>query len=151
MAILPLKADLRDVPATEGIDPLEQFRIEGEEVKRELLHFGDTFPLKLGEVARLLNVSTEKVNRQRVQRQLLAVSGKRSYLFPAWQFSEHSVLPGLVEVLKALEFTDEWTSLLFLCSGDPHLKGDTPLERLQKGDLNAVIAAARVYGRHNPA
>jgi hypothetical protein len=151
MATLPLRADLQDVPATQGIDPLEQFRVRGEKIKEELLHVGETFPLKSIQVAEMLGINPMTVRRMRVQRRLLAVSGAQGYLFPAWQFSTYSVLPGLAEVLNALEFKDEWTPLLFLCSGDRHLEGDTPLERLQAGDIGAVIAAASAYGQHNPA
>jgi phosphoglycolate phosphatase-like HAD superfamily hydrolase len=132
-------------------DPLAIHRLKGLPIKQQLLNYQGQPPLKSEQAAELLQMTREAVNKRRRNKQLTAVSfGRRGYQYPAWQFQEGKVLPGLKETLRALETEGEWTPLLFLCSGDPALDGDTPLERLQKGDLESVIVAAQSYGKANP-
>jgi hypothetical protein len=128
-------------------DPLAKFREKGEPFKQQLLSYQGRPAVNSTEVAHLLSVTSEEVRRQRAQHKLVAVvAANGRYLFPLWQFCDGVGIPGLPEVLAALEFPDEWTTLLFLRSGDPRLEGDTPLERLQAGDIEAVVAAAKAYG-----
>jgi hypothetical protein len=133
------------------IDPLAVHRLKGMLVKQQLLNYQGQPPLTSEQVSEVLGMSREAINKRRKNQQLVAVSlGKRGYRYPAWQFQEGKVLPGLKEVLQVLNAVSEWTPLLFLCSGDPRLNGETPLERLQAGDISAVVAAARCYGQAHP-
>jgi phosphoglycolate phosphatase-like HAD superfamily hydrolase len=134
------------------VDPLATHRLKGMLVKQQLLNYQGPPPLNSEQVAELLMMSREAVNKRRRSKQLIAVNlGKRGYRYPAWQFQEGKVLPGIKEVLKTLDAPGEWTPLLFLCSGDPSLNGVTPLEKLQAGEIDSVVAAARCYGKPNPA
>ncbi|MGF1601621.1 MAG: hypothetical protein ACFCU8_06310 [Thermosynechococcaceae cyanobacterium] len=133
-------------------DPLAVHRLNGLPIKQKLLSYQGHSPLRSEQVANLLNMSREAVNKRRRNGQLVAVSfGRRGYQYPSWQFQEGKVLPGLKEVLQALDAEGEWTPLLFLCSGDPSLKGDTPIDRLREGHVEAVVMAARNYGKANPS
>jgi hypothetical protein len=132
-------------------DPLVGARLKGLLVKQQLLYENGA-PLKSEEVAQLLKISRQAVDKRRKNGQLLAVSlGRRGYYYPLWQFQEGKVLPGLEAVLKTLKNHDPWTQLLFLKTGDIRLAGATPIEILHAGDIDAVIAAAIAYGTHGAA
>jgi len=47
--------------------------------------------------------------------------------------------------------TRAWTQMLFLLTGDIRLEGATPLEKLQKGEIEPVVLAAKCYGSHSAA
>ncbi len=66
------------------------------------------------------------------------------HLYPAWQFDDGHVLPGLGDVLTLFpeEAVDGWTLAGWLRTRDPEL-GDVPLETLRRGDVARVLAAAR--------
>jgi biotin operon repressor len=132
-------------------DPLAAVRFKGVQVKHELL-YQDGQPLTSEEVAQLLHITRQAVDKRRSKGQLLGVSlGRRGYLYPAWQFHSGQVLPGLERVLAALKDYDPWTQLMFLKTGEVRLDGATPLERLQAGDIDAVVWAAECYGTHGAA
>lgn len=132
-------------------DPLAAARFKGVQVKHELLYL-DGQPLTSEEVAQLLHITRQAVDKRRSKGQLLGVSlGRRGYFYPAWQFQQGQVLPGLERVLAALKDYDLWTQLMFMKTGDVRLDGATPLERLQAGDIDAVVWAAECYGTHPAA
>jgi hypothetical protein len=127
--------------------PLVIFRLKGIKAKWDLL-FGDDLPLDSKEVAFLLNISPQTVNKWRRQGRLLGVRfGQYKYLYPAWQFQNTSIMGGLDLVLDELREYDDWTRLAFLKTGDIRLNGATPLEKLRAGDVESVVWAASCYGR----
>jgi hypothetical protein len=132
-------------------DPLASARLKGMKVKEELLYSSGQ-PLRSEEVAQLLGISRQAVDKRRSKGQLLAVSlGKRGYFYPLWQFRDGGVLTGLDRVLIALAKFDAWTQLMFMKTGDLRLNNRTPLECLIAGDVDAVVSAAACYGEPNPA
>ncbi|ELR97030.1 hypothetical protein [Gloeocapsa sp. PCC 73106] len=132
-------------------DPLAAARLKGLMVKRELL-YQDGQPLKSEEVASLLHLTRQAVDKRRRNGQLLGISlGRRGYLYPVWQFHEEKVLPGLVQVLQELKEYDPWTQLMFFETGDLRLGGATPQERLRAGEIDDVVWAASCYGKQIPA
>lgn len=127
-------------------DPLAAARLKGVQIKQQLL-YDKSQPLTSVEVASLLHMTRQAVDKRRLKGQLLAVSlGKRGYLYPDWQFSGGQVLPGLERVLAALKDCDPWTKLMFMKTGDVRLNGATPLEKLQLGAIEEVVEAAQSYG-----
>ena len=133
------------------IDPLAAARLKGVQIKRDLL-YEDGQPFNSEEVAKLLHLTWQAVDKRRSKGQLLGISlGRRGYLYPVWQFHEGKVLPGLDRVLAALKDYEPWTQLMFLKTGDIRLGGATPLERLKAGDIDAVVWAAECYGKHGAA
>lgn len=128
-------------------DPLAAARLKGVTVKRDLL-YRDGQPLTSEEVASLLHLTRQAVDKRRRNGQLLGVSlGRRGYLYPVWQFHEGGVLPGLDRVLAELREYDPWTQLMFFQTGDIRLDGATPLEQLQAGESDRVGWAASCYGQ----
>ena len=133
------------------IDPLAGARLRGMKVKQELL-YSDGQPLRSEEVAQLLGISRQAVDKRRNKGQILAVSlGRRGYFYPLWQFRDGAVLTGLDRILTALANFDGWTQLMFMKTGDLRLDDHTPLECLVAGDIDAVVTAATCYGKPNPA
>lgn len=133
--------------AVEEADPLLKAKLKGLEVKQQLLsQYGE--PLNSQEVADLLGMTRQAVDKRRNNNKLLGLSlGKRGYRYPAWQFSSGGILPGWELVLAALIEISPWGKLQFMLSGDVRLEGKTPLECLQIGETEKVVAVAKAYGQ----
>ena len=103
-------------------------------------------------VADYLNISVGAVSKKRRTNRLLGLHmGSKGYLFPSWQFKSGSVLPGLPEVIAALEqnLVSDWDKLRFFLSADYRLNGKTPLDLLRSGSIEPVVKAAELYGGQN--
>jgi hypothetical protein len=133
-------------------DPLARARLRGQVAMREVLG-ADGGALTASQVAQLLGVSRQAVDKRRKSGQLLAVTlPRRGLHYVAWQFTEAGVLlPGLIEVLAALAGNDSWAKVRFFVVGNDRLAGQRPLDRLRDGALEPVLAAARAFGEHGAA
>ncbi len=131
-------------------DPLAAARLRGARMRREQLK-AEGGVLRAGQVAALLGISTQAVNKRRKAGALLGLDvGGTRFLYPAFQFTERGgVVPGLREVLRAFAAVeDPWMRANFLLTGDPRLGGRRPIDVLREdGDVEAVKAAAAAYGR----
>ena len=111
------------------------------EVRRDLLDDALTAP----QAAELLGVSRQTpLNRVR-DNMLLAVLDRGAYRFPVWQFdpqAEDGVLPGLPDVLDALEPQQPFAKLVWLRRPNPTLAGREPVELLRDREIEPVIDAA---------
>jgi len=68
--------------------------------------------------------------------------------FPVWQFSEHSRLPGLQEVLAKLgeaQILDDWGKLGFFLQTHSILDNRRPLDLLRDKNLQSVLRAVEAY------
>jgi hypothetical protein len=65
--------------------------------------------------------------------------------YPAWQFANNGLLPGLEDVLRVLPAPGAWSRVLFLQGGDPYLNGQTPLELIRRGEIEPVRRLAAAY------
>ena len=73
-------------------------------------------------------------------------SAKRGYVFPAGQLdSRRRPLAGLDRITA--HFADSYAAWLWLTTPSPALNGTTPLNRLRKGQIDKVEAAAIGYGQ----
>jgi hypothetical protein len=132
--------------AVRNQDPLAMARLRGIEAKRRLLT-EDGGMLSAEKVGEVLTISRQAVEKRRKAGRLIGVSlGRRGFGYPAWQFSERGTLPGLEAVLDALRPHDAWTRLVFFTSENVATKGKKPLDVLRSGDVEEVVAAARMYG-----
>jgi hypothetical protein len=132
-------------------DPLLEARLRGIAAKQQLLEaFGGT--LSSEEAAKTLRVTRQAVDKRRRKGQLFAVElGRRGYYYPAWQFGDAGTLPGLEQVLAALNRHDAWMQLAFFVNPNPRLGSKTPVETLRKGQLERVLSAANTYGEQGAA
>ena len=133
-------------------DPLLEAKLKGVQHKQELLNYQGKKALTSSEVAAILGISRQAVDNRRKNNNLLGLSlGNRGYRYPAWQFSNGSVLTGWSEVLSNMEHLDDWSKLIFMLTGDIRLDNKTPLECLKNAQISEVILAARAYGLQYPA
>jgi hypothetical protein len=103
--------------------------------------------LNSDQVAARLGIDPTAVDARRSQGALLGLpfdDGKVG--FPAWQFTNAGLLPGLEDVLRELGVRNVWMRAAFFLSGDLRLNGRTPLEVLLLGDIDAVRDAGAAYG-----
>lgn len=132
--------------ALEEDDPLAAARLRGLAVRAELLK-AEGGVLSVNEVATRLGISRQAVDKRRRARQLLALPmGKSRYSYPAWQFSENGVLPGVEEVLQAFQDEAPWSQAAFFLGGNTVLDGQRPIDELRRGNVAGVRRAAALLG-----
>lgn len=128
-------------------DPLAPARIRGVRAKRQLLE-AEGGAVSGRELAQALGITRQAVDKRRLRNALIGIDlGKRGYAYPVWQVG----LAGLDTVLAELAEYDPWTQTLFMLSANPWLEGETPLAALRRGERDAVLAAARLYGEQTAA
>lgn len=136
------------VPASADVarrDPLAQALARGVELKERLI--AQAGGLLSGEqVAKLLGIRRQSVAKRRSDDKLLALpAGTGDFKFPACQFDDRGALPGMDRLLAAFRTEDPWFRLQTILTPDPNLGGQTPLEALKKGRVEAAAAAIKAY------
>lgn len=132
-------------------NPLALARLRGQQARLALLS-SEGGILSAAQVAELLNISRQAVNKRRQTGQLLALPvGRRRFAYPAWQLAAGETLPGLEAVLERLADHDPWMQGRFFLMANQRLGDRRPLDELRQGNVEAVIAAAAVYGEHGAA
>lgn len=104
--------------------------------------------LETGQVCELLGVSRETIRKKVDRQQLLALPKGGDRVFPAFQFKDGNIVPGLGEVLAALDTDSAFVALSFLLSKSPHFSNRTAMEALQAGEAEDVILEARSLFQH---
>lgn len=104
--------------------------------------------LSLEAVAELLDEPASKVANLAQHESLLAIPTDAGLVFPAIQFSGHSPLPGLPEFLSIFPDRNPWARLNYLVNPEQRLGGRRPIDSLRSGEVDQVIAAARLAGEH---
>ena len=92
-------------------------------------------------VADYLAISPKSVAAKARRGEVLALTRGDRNLYPAFQFQDGQVLPGLRELLEALPLTNGWSRLSFLLTPDPGLDDCSPLAAFRT-DPEAVLAVA---------
>jgi hypothetical protein len=126
-------------------DPLAKAKIRGLLAKPKLLE-AENGCVSAEEAAQILGITRQAVDKRRKQGKLIALPAGRSHRYPAWQFSDGKTLPGLESALSTLSIRDPWMQTAWMLNGNFSLEGDRPLDRLRAGNLDAVVAAAALYG-----
>ena len=127
-------------------DPLAVARARGEQMQRDILASQGEM-LDAEQVASRLGIGPAEVEQQRQDGLLLGLPLEGDQVgFPAWQFTDAELLPGLEDALRDLNVHGPWSRVAFFLSGDLRLNGRTPLEALLLGEVDAVRGAAAAYG-----
>jgi len=135
--------------AWQANDPLAAARQRAVELKRRLLE-AEGGAMTVTEVAKFLEISKQAVDKRRRAHNLLALETTRGFLYPAWQFADEGVLPGLPQVLAALEAVP-WMQASWFLTGDSRLLDARPVDALRRGELQQVLRAAAAYGEQGAA
>ncbi|MCF6301518.1 MAG: helix-turn-helix domain-containing protein [Proteobacteria bacterium] len=136
-----------------SLTPSQASMLEGSKKRMEMLEvFGGLFSSK--DVAALLGYKRQTVVDKLKRKELLGVKIGGSYEYPAFQFEDHNIIPGLSKVIKVLCKKDEmfWDACLFLLNPHDALFDDaekniTPLEAIKLGNADFVVQLAA--GRHD--
>jgi hypothetical protein len=132
-------------PAVAELDPEAELLAEGALLKAELLErAGGT--LGVGQVADILRISRQAVDKRRKAGKLIAVSFGADFAYPACQFTADGILTGIDRALEAMAVSDAWMRLEWLLTEDEALGGLSPLEALKAGSVEAVIDLAAGQG-----
>jgi hypothetical protein len=109
--------------------------------RRQLLEDTLTAP----QVGHILGISRQAATGRAETGSLLAVLDRGAYRFPRWQFDPRGpdgVVPGLPDVLEALEPQTAFSKLVFLKRPNKTLDEREPIEVLRRGECERVLAAA---------
>ena len=132
-------------------DPFVAAKFRGLKRKQQMLEAAGG-SLTSEQVAEVLGISRQAVDKRRASNQLLALTqGRRGYSYPSFQFEEGKTMAGLEEVLGELKDLDPWMQLVFFMTPNERLGEKTPLEKLRKGLVSDVTAAAVGYGEQGAA
>ncbi|HEY3860573.1 MAG TPA: helix-turn-helix domain-containing protein [Verrucomicrobiae bacterium] len=104
--------------------------------------------LDTGQVCALLGLSRETIRKKVDRKQLLALPKGGDRVFPAFQFKDGDVLPGMAGALAALDSDSPFVALSFLLSKSPAFGGKSACQLLQRGEVEPVMAEARSFLRH---
>jgi hypothetical protein len=118
--------------AVQGIEPLAPLIARNAGHRAELVQAAGGM-LASQEVAELLAISRQAVDKRRRGGGLLAVRQGGDWRYPRCQLDRHEVVAGLPELLAALAQPDPWVALDFLLAPDMALEGASPLEALRRG------------------
>ena len=88
-------------------------------------------------------ITRQAIDKRRRANAILAVREGSDWKYPACQFRDGNVLPGIAEVVRGLEGQGAWATLDFLLAPDSALGGRSPLDALREGDLGAVERLVR--------
>lgn len=129
-------------------DPLATARARSVEARTRLLkRAGGT--LRVGEVAALLGVSTQAVHARRTRSTLLALPhANGEHVYPACQFENAGVLPGLANLLGAFQDVDPWTQLSVLLAPSKRFGDRSALDLLREGEIESALRLVGTYGEH---
>jgi len=131
-------------------DPFIAAKFRGLKRKQQMLETAGG-ALTSEQVAEILGISRQAVDKRRAATQLLALTqGRRGYSYPSFQFEDGRPITGLEEVLAELKELDPWMQMVFFTSPNERLGDKTPLERLKKGLVSEVKAAATGFGEQGP-
>ena len=146
LAMLQAVSSASWVAELESDDPVLTAKLRGLKLRQQMLEIsGGT--LTSEQVAKVLGISRQAVDKRRSSNQLLALTqGRRGYSYPSFQFDEGKTLKGMEEVLGKLSALDPWMQLNFFTSAHERLGGKTPIKALHDGLVNEATSAAIGYG-----
>ena len=139
LAALLSSADPGDDPAL-ALDPTAPALARAVAHRSEIVDRAGPM-LGAGDVARLLGISRQAVDKRRKKAQLLAVKLQGDWHYPEFQFAATGIAPGFEVVLPAMAQDDPWVTLDALTAPDSALGGDSPAVALRAGRLDEVRRA----------
>lgn len=144
-----VKAAGKSLPAAPKMHPALVAAYARGKIAREKMSLAEGGWISAAKAARLLGISVPKVlNRWRCHRLIGWPNGK-AVRFPAWQFTDGKLLPGIVEVLQIFRSNDWWRIMLYFLGRRRSLANERPLDLLRRGESAKVIKHATDYAQDN--
>jgi hypothetical protein len=94
--------------------------------------------LSAEDAGRIAGVSRQAIDKRRRGNAILAIREGSDWKYPACQFLDGEVLPGIADVVRGFEAQGAWAALDFLLAKDSALGGRSPIEALRQSDRAAV-------------
>ena len=132
--------DSRLVDPAMQIDPLAPAVARSLEHRKVLLGLAGPM-MSSTQVAELLGLSRQAVDKRRAASRLFAFRMGSDWQYPAFQFDHGTVLPDLERVIASQEGADAWVVLDILLANDSALGGRSLLDALRQRDGQAVERA----------
>ena len=132
--------DSRLVDPAMKIDPLAPAVARSLEHRKILLGLAGPM-MSSTQVADLLGLSRQAVDKRRAASRLLALRIGSDWQYPAFQFEDGAVLPDLDRVIASQDGADAWVVLDMLLAQDSALGGRSLLDALRQSDGQAVARA----------
>lgn len=143
-AVARALAEQAAADALRRLEPLAGAIARGADVRAGLAEAAGGM-LSADEAGKALGISRQAVDKRRTAGKLLAVRVRGDWHYPAAQFRDGGVLPGIEDVVAGMADASAWSVLDFLLAPDDALDGRPPLAALRAGDLAPVhrLLAAR--------
>lgn len=138
------------IEALKKQDPLAAARVRGVRAVEHLLS-SEGGTLAAEEVAHILGITRQAVDKRRKNGRLIGLAHGRAFRYPAWQFREHATLPGLERALLALGGETPWAQMVFFLGESPRLEGKRPIDALRRGAVTDVLEAVGLFGEQGAA
>jgi hypothetical protein len=132
--------DSRLVDPAMQIDPLAPAVARSLEHRKVLLGLAGPM-MSSTQVADLLGLSRQAVDKRRAASRLLALRIGSDWQYPAFQFEDGVVLPDLERVILSQEGADAWVVLDILLAQDSAIGDRSLLDALRRHDSQAIARA----------
>lgn len=99
--------------------------------------------LSAEKAGKIVGITRQAIDKRRRGNAILAIREGSDWKYPAFQFRDGEVLPGIAEVVRGFEGQGAWVTLDFLLASESALGGRSPLDALREGDLGAVERLVR--------
>lgn len=127
-------------------DPLAAARLRGIGARQKLIERAGGL-LRLSEAAARLGVTTQAVTGRRSRGTILAVQMPNGeWVYPAVQFTERGLLPGIDAFVRGFVDADPWSQLAVLLAPSSRFGGQTALQLLREGREAEARSIAKSYG-----
>lgn len=132
--------DSRLIDPAMQIDPLAPAVARSLEHRKVLLGLAGSM-MSSTQVADLLGLTRQAVDKRRAASRLLALRMGSDWQYPAFQFDDGEVLPDLERVIASQAGADPWVVLDILLAQDSVLGGRSLLDALRQRDGQSVARA----------
>ncbi len=133
----------RELPKIHEPDDLQQARLRDLARVVELRRAAEPC-LGTQSVCSMLGLTRETLAEMVGSSQVLALpTGPADWVFPAFQFQNAKVVPGLKEVLETIGTASPFPALGFLLTRFPDLNNQTAIQALRGGRAREVLARSR--------
>ena len=136
-AVARALAEQAAADASRRLEPLAGAIVRGAAVRARLAEAAGGM-LSADDTGKVLGISRQAVDKRRAAGRLLAVRVRGDWHYPAAQFRDGEVLPGIEEVIAGMPDASAWSVLDFLLAPDDALGGRSPLSALRVGDTAPV-------------